>query len=292
MAIWLNAILFGLGVYILAFALLSALVDTLSWLLFRRSRRVLRILKAEGRNKPTVAVQVTPNDLLGLERIPWLHIYAFSLVAGLGLYALTQQMMVLLLAAAPFALRAWLTGYRKRQLNVEVLAFLTDLRLTLPLQGSLLRALQDVANRSDTRPSMNSHRPGVLPGGQRPSTGSGQRLAGITARYLAGGFHGSGLELLARLADDTQAPHLRDLVAWTRAAEEGTLASDAPFEHALSRLQAETVTAARENMQRIPTRLTILVLPALLGPAIVVLLYPMVARLLANMGGAGWYGGF
>jgi hypothetical protein len=82
------------------------------------------------------------------------------------------------------------------------------------------------------------------------------------------------------------------LVTWTRAAEEGTLAADAPFEHALERLQAEMYTAARENMQRIPTRLTVLVLPALLGPAIVVLLYPVVARLLANMGGAGWSGGF
>ena len=60
----------------------------------------------------------------------------------------------------------------------------------------------------------------------------------------------------------------------------------------LERLQAEMYTAARENMQRIPTRLTVLVLPALLGPAIVVLLYPVVARLLANMGGAGWSGGF
>jgi hypothetical protein len=45
-------------------------------------------------------------------------------------------------------------------------------------------------------------------------------------------------------------------------------------------------------MQRIPTRLTVLVLPALLGPTIVVLLYPVVARLLAGMGGAGWNGGF
>ena len=45
-------------------------------------------------------------------------------------------------------------------------------------------------------------------------------------------------------------------------------------------------------MQRIPTRLTLLVLPALLGPAIVLLLYPLAARLLAGMSGMGWSGGF
>jgi len=163
-------------------------------------------------------------------------------------------------------------------LNAEVLAFLTDLRLALPLQGSLLCALQEVAGREKLSSSQKSR-----PGGC---------LAVLTARILSGGFSGNGLELLEQLASSTRAPYLADLVAWTKAAEEGTLAADVPFEHALERLQAETYTAARENMQRLPTRLTVLVLPALLGPAIVVLLYPVVARLLANMGGAGWSGGF
>ncbi len=177
-------------------------------------------------------------------------------------------------------MRTWLKSTRKRQVNAEVLSFLTDLRLAMPLRGSLLRALQDVAGREAASSSSGSL--------SRP----GGRLAGITARILKGGFSGSGLELLEQLAAGTQAPYLGDLVAWTKASEEGTLAADAPFEHALERLQAETYTAARENMQRIPTRLTVLVLPALLGPAIVVLLYPVVARLLVNMGGAGWPGGF
>ena len=183
---------------------------------------------------------------------------------------------MLLLAFIPFAVRAWLTGYRKRQLNAEVLAFLTDLRLACRCRG-----------RSCVPCRMS-------PAGKRHSSvaSPGSRLAGITAGILGSGFSGSGLELLEQLAGNTKAPYLGDLVAWTKAAEEGTLAADAPFEHALERLQAETYTTARENMQRIPTRLTVLVLPALLGPAIVVLLYPVVARLLANMGGAGWSGGF
>ena len=100
------------------------------------------------------------------------------------------------------------------------------------------------------------------------------------------------LDLLKTLAEDTKIPALADLVAWTQAAEEGVMQADQPFEHALERLQTETRTAALENMQRIPTRLTLLVLPALLGPAIVLLLYPLAARLLASMSGMGWGGGF
>ena len=264
--LWFSLSLFGFGLFILTFRLVSALVDAVSWTLFRPRRQSIALLRSARESGG--AVKVVPDDLLGLAKIPWMQIYILSLAASLGLYIFTQQALMLFLAFIPFAVRAWLTGYRKRQLNADVLAFLTDLRLAMPLQGSLLRALQDVAGRGGTR------------------------LAGITARYLQGGFSGSGLELLEQLAGSTKVPYLVDLVAWTKAAEEGTLAADAPFEHALARLQAEAYTTARENMQRIPTRLTLFVLPALLGPAIVVLLYPVVARLLAQMGGTGWGGGY
>ena len=275
---WISLALFGLGLFICTFTLLAWGLETIAWFFLRRRRWSLALLR--GERKDNKVVQVTPDDLTGLGKIPWMLVYLLALAAGLGLYVFTQQMFVLFLAFVPFIVRTWLNGYRKRQVNAEVLAFLTDLRLAMPLQGSLLRALQDVARREAAQPS-KSH-----------SASPGGRLAGITARILSSGFSGSGLELLEQLAASTQAPYLGDLVTWTKAAEEGTLAADAPFEHALERLQAEMYTAARENMQRIPTRLTVLVLPALLGPAIVVLLYPVVARLLANMGGAGWSGGF
>jgi len=169
---------------------------------------------------------------------------------GWACFLFTHQLLTAVTAFLPFAARAWLTNQHKRELNNEVLAFLMDLRLAIPLQGTLLRALQEVAARGGTR------------------------LAVITARYLKGGWNGSGLDLLKTLAEDTKIPALADLVAWTQAAEEGVMQADQPFEHALERLQTETRTAALENMQRIPTRLTLLVLPALLGPAIVLLLLP------------------
>ena len=262
---WLTTLLFAMSVFIVAYLLLSWLVEAVTWMLYHHRRRIPRILElTSGAGK----VQTRQPDNLAEDRIHWPYVYALSLLAGLGVYLFTQQMMALFLAVVPFAVRVWLDNYRKRRQNDEALAFLMDVRIALPLQGSLLRALQEVARRGSTR------------------------LARLTARYLGSGFQGSGLELLDRLAQATRLPSLADLVAWTHAAEAGTLASDAPFEHALSRLRSEMYTAAREQMQRIPTRLTILVLPALLGPTIVVLLYPVVARLLAGMGGAGWNGGF
>jgi len=259
-------LLFGLGAFILVFLLLTWLSEALVWLLARRRRGADRLLAAERREAQPY--RASPDELLGLSRIPWMYLYALALLAGLGLYLFTHQLAVFLLAAVPFAVRAWLAGYRKRQLNAETLAFLIDVRIVLPLQGSLLRALQDVAQRGGTR------------------------LAKAAARYLAAGFQGSGLQLLERLAQDTHLPALQDLVAWMQAAEAGTMGSDVPFEHTLSRLRSEMVTALREQMQRIPTRLTVLVLPSLLGPTIVLLLYPVVARLLASMAGVGWGGGF
>ena len=263
-------LLFGLGLFALAYTLLALCIEGIAWLFTRRARHVRRLLELapmQGR-AALEKEKANPDDLLGLNRIPWMPITALALLAGLGLFLFTQQPAVLLLAAAPLAVRIWLRNYRRKELDGEVLAFLTDLRLAIPLQGSLLRALQDVAERGGTR------------------------LAGITSRYLRGGFSGNGLDLLDRLAEDTQIVSLRDLATWTRAAQEGTLQHDVPFEHALARLRAETETKAREHLQRIPTRLTLFVLPALLGPAIVVLLYPVVARLLAQMGGTGWGGGY
>ena len=261
---WLSTSLFGVGLFLLLSTLLSWLAEAVPWRLFRRQPRLLGFMIA----RRAEAVKISPEDLPGLGKIPWVQIYILAFAAGLGLYAFTQQVMALSLAVVPFAVRAWMTHQHKRQLNMEVLTFLTDLRLALPLHGSLLLSLQAVAEAGGTR------------------------LARLTARQLKGGFNGSGVDLLELLARDTRAPHLSDLVAWTRAAEEGTLEADAPFEHALARLQAETATAAQENLQKIPTRLTLLVLPALLGPAIVALLYPVAARLLASISGSGWSGGF
>ena len=260
--VWLNTLLFGTGLFALAYLILLALGERLSWMILRqRKSRFWRLHGATTEHQ-------TPPESEGQDN-HWIQAYLAAGLVVLLLYSWTAQMMVLGLALVPPALRAWLKAYQHKQLEAETLDWLIDLRINLPLHGSLLRTMRSVSENSETG------------------------LARLTNRYLKGGFQGDGLVLLERLAEDTELPHLDDLLARVKAATEGTLAIDQPFEHALERLRSEIYTQAREHQQRIPSRLTLLVFLILLGPAIALLIFPMAARLMATISGSsGWGGGF
>jgi len=261
--IWMNSLLFGIGLFALTYLILQALGERLSWLILKqRKSRFWRLRGATTIDDD----EREPSDHQGTS---WLQAYVAGGLVALLLYSWTGQLMVLGLALVPPALRAWLKTYHRKQLEAETLDWLIDLRINLPLHGSLLRTMQVVSKNSQTR------------------------LAKLTNRYLSAGFQGDGLVLLERLAEDTELSHLDDLLARVRASTEGTLAIDQPFEHALERLRSEIYTQAREHQQRIPSRLTLLVFPILLGPAIALLIFPMAARLMATISGSsGWGGGF
>lgn len=269
--IWFVIGLFTVGLFFLIHLLLDGFVDGLYWLFtrWRRSKNWFVDFQLAQAAKAAVDVpEFSIEDLLGIGHIPWLQVYALSFVVTMSVYVFTEQKMIFLIGLLPMALRLWLTNYRKRQLDRDVWAYLMDLRIRLPMGGSLLRAMKALAEDGSTR------------------------MAQLTASYLKSGFQGDGLALLERLASDTKIPHLDHLVAWTHAAQEGVMKVDQPFDTALARLRDEMDTAQREHLQRIPTRLTIFVLPGLLGPAIVILLYPMVARMLASLGSTSFGGGF
>ena len=78
---WLCAIIFGVGLFLLVFSLLSGLAEAISWRLFRRQQRLLVFLSG-SRAKP---VQTQSDDILGLGRIPWVQIYILPFAAGLGI---------------------------------------------------------------------------------------------------------------------------------------------------------------------------------------------------------------
>jgi len=258
---WLNTLLFGIGLFALAFLILQALGERLSWLFLRQ--RTSRVWRLHGATTEQEGLTEDGKDNR------WMQAYLATGLAVLLLYSWTGQMMVLGLALVPPALRAWLKTYQRKLFEAETLDWLIDLRINLPLHGSLLRTMRSVSNNSETG------------------------LASLTNRYLKAGFQGDGLALLERLAEDTELPYLDDLLARVRAATEGTLAIDQPFEHALERLRNEITTQAREHQQRIPSRLTLLIFPILLGPAIALLIFPMAARLMATISGSsGWGGGF
>ncbi|MBC8507784.1 MAG: hypothetical protein H8D34_23195 [Chloroflexi bacterium] len=255
-----NTLLFGAGIFLLVFVALQAIGERASWWLARRRSRFWRL---EGMT--TQEHRQDPKE----QGIPWVHMYLVTALLVLILFNWTGQVVVLGLALVPFALRSWLEAYWRKQIEAESLDWLIDLRINLPLHGSLLRTMRVVSESSDTR------------------------LARMTGRYLKRGFQGDGLALLERLAEDTHLSHLTDLVARVKAATEGTLNIDRPFEHALEQLRSEIYTQAREHQQRIPSRLTLLIFPVLLGPSIALLILPMAARLMATISGSsGWGGGF
>ena len=257
----INTLLFGTSLFILTYLLMLILVERLFLVIQRRRGVYLRRLLTFAPSEKSNEVQHTVSEK---QRALWLRIYIVTTLLVLLLYNWTGQVLVLGVGLLPFAIRSWLDSYRRKQLESETLNWLIDLRIQLPLHGSLLRTIQTISENSDNR------------------------LARATKPYLESGFQGDGLELLQNLASEFQSAPLEDLLARVKAATEGTLQIDQPFEHALERLRAEIYTQAREHQQRIPSRLTLLIFPVLLGPSIALLVFPLAARLIATISGAGF----
>jgi hypothetical protein len=51
-------------------------------------------------------------------------------------------------------------------------------------------------------------------------------------------------------------------------------------------------TEIREELQKIPTRLVVIVAPLILGPALAVLVFPIIARVLTSLQGFTFMGDF
>jgi hypothetical protein len=51
-------------------------------------------------------------------------------------------------------------------------------------------------------------------------------------------------------------------------------------------------TEIREELQKIPTRLVVMVSPLILGPALAAWVLPVVARMIANLEGISFFGTF
>jgi hypothetical protein len=175
-------------------------------------------------------------------------------------YVYTQTMIPLGLIALYILARMWLRGFNEHKEKKDMLLFLLDLRTKLTLKGSLLTALDDVAKRKHT---------------------TAAKIVGI---YLNSGFQGNGLSLLKQIADDTHIPFLDNVVARAEASSAGKLSLDKALAQAIEEVQEEINVSAKEQLQKIPSRLIIIVFPLLLGPTLIVLLYPVVFRLLESMG--------
>ena len=83
-----------------------------------------------------------------------------------------------------------------------------------------------------------------------------------------------------------------DLYLYTAGHFEGTLDMDQALRQVMESLQQEMKTASREQLQKIPSRLILMAFPALLMPALFLLVFPLAARLIASLQGMIWGSGF
>ena len=67
---------------------------------------------------------------------------------------------------------------------------------------------------------------------------------------------------------------------------------DQAIASSIEELNDEIAGQAEEQMQQMPTRITLLAMPFLLGPIVILLFYPLVDRILSTLAGTAIGGGF
>jgi hypothetical protein len=265
---WGATILLGVGLGLIVFWILSS-ISNIGFTIYDRTpgRRMAKRLHGVGlleEKKKDASSYIAPavNAVRSRAGFP---MWVTLVVAALSLlgYVYTQSVWALGLIFLYIIARMWARAQDKRREHKDVWLFLLDLRTKLTFKGSLLTALTDVAKDGRTT------------------------CAKIVQIYLDAGFQGNGLSLLGKIAQDTKLPFLDDVVARAEASASGKLSLDDALHQAIEKVQYEIDTAAKEQLQKIPSRLIIIVFPTLLGPGLVLLLYPVVDNLLKSLQGMG-----
>ena len=216
--------------------------------------------------------------ILGLADIPWKVLYAGSTLAGLILLVTLGPSLsgirlgFLALPALVWLAKKYLIQQRKRFMTGQIRQFLIDVRLHMSLQGSLLLGLESL-----TKTTVET-------------TVVYQRLQ----KRLKGSSAHSGLDLLNQMADDLNSPQLLRVVQRVQAAQQsgGVTDVDQAIASVIEDLNEEISYQSEEQMQQLPTRITLLAMPLLLGPIVILLFYPLVDRILQTLAGVSIGGGF
>lgn len=225
-------------------------------------RRMARRIKEAGLGKEKkeseAKIQAKVHAIRNRIVIPSWIIAIVALLSGV-LFLYTRSILSFGLVLLYYGAQKWIISYMDHKEAKDVWAFMLDLRIRLSTKGSLYRALQEVAEEERTN------------------------LAKILAIYIKWNIEGDSLSLLSRISADTGLPYIDDVVLKSKAAKEGNLSIEEAFQLAIENIQDEIDTVLREQLQNIPARLMIIVIPLLLGPALVLLVIPVVAQLLASL---------
>jgi hypothetical protein len=199
---------------------------------------------------------------------PWLTAYSISAVAGILLWITLQGMSLQFMAIGtllfPILGHQWIARQGKREAQNEIRQFLVELRLQLSSGGTLRPALQAVSSY-------------------------GPPHIGRLLRELLAGQE-NGAQVLHSLSDETGSRWLQDVAGRAEAAQQGMLNLDEAVAQSIERVTGEMDTEIREELQRIPTRLVVIVAPLLLAPALAAWVIPVVVHLIASLEGVSFAG--
>jgi hypothetical protein len=243
------------------------------WLIGRRRYR----LQALGIDNPAKGSQ-SEDEILGLTQIPWTNLYAGAAVLGLALFFFvgpsvpSMRLGFLTAPALVWLFKGYLAGQRRRFLLGQLRQLLIDVRLHMSLRGSLLLGLENIA-----------------------STNGEDRLVYRLLRLrMSGGQVKSGLEVFQQMAKDLKSVHLTRIAQRIQAAQQsgGLLGVDQAVAKSIEELTDEINGQTEEQMQRLPLRITLLAMPFLLGPIVILFFYPLVDRILKTLSGTAIGGGF
>lgn len=264
-----------IGVGLLVHPLFSFVVETGRRLDHRARQGRLAVLGIPKSSKEESSIEEVS---LGLGHIPWNSIYAISTLIGLILLAVlgpslsSTKWLFLTFPLVTWGCKRYLIQQRKRFMLSQIRQFLIDLRLHMSLRGSLLLGLESIGQTSLESPMVYQSLK--------------HRLSGGSAR--------SGLDLLRQIAKDVQSPIFSRIIQRIQAAQQsgGVTDIDQTLTSAIDDLNEEISYQTEEQMQRLPTRITLLAMPFLLGPIVILLFYPLVDRILQTLSGVGIGGGF
>ena len=223
-------------------------------------------------------IKISEDELLGLAHLPWTNLYALSalfsliLFMTLGPYLPGTNLFLLCLPGLVWLLKRYLVHQRRRFLVGQIRQLLLDIRLYMSLSGSLLLGLENIAN----------------------TTGENSLVYRALKRRMAGGSAKSGLDVLQGLASELKSLHLLRVTQRIHSAQQsgGVTGVDQAIASSIAELNDEIAGQTEEQMQQMPTRITLLAMPFLLGPIVILLFYPLVDRILSTLAGTTVGGGF
>jgi hypothetical protein len=259
---WLTFSLALAGLLALSYSVYRFLADLVYWLQKPRDILSRAAWMAARAQKPTGPKEFMEPDF------PWGTSYALAFVGGVFLFLAMQggslQYMAIGTLLLPILVHQWVVRQGRRDAQNEIRQFLVELRLQLSSGGTLRPALQAVSQY-------------------------GPPHIGKLLRELLAGQENGG-QILQELAIETRSRWVKDVAGRAEAAQQGMLNLDEAVAQSIERVTGEMDTEIREELQRIPTRLVVIVAPLLLAPALAAWVIPVVAHLIASLEGVSFVG--